>query len=53
MFYAQWLAVVVGLDIMNGRLMGRGSEQVKLGMRSGKYRNHLSIRGGPECMFCT
>jgi hypothetical protein len=53
MFYAQWLTMVVGLDIMNGRPLGRGSGQVKLGMRSGESRNHLSIRGGPECMFCT
>jgi hypothetical protein len=53
MFYAQWLAMVVGLDIMNGRQMRRGSGEVKLGMRNGESRNLLSIRGGPECMFCT
>jgi hypothetical protein len=53
MFDALRLAVVNGLDIMNGRPLGRGSGQVKLGMRSGKYRNLLSIRDRPECMFCT
>jgi hypothetical protein len=42
-FDVLWLAVVVGLDIMNGTLLGRGSGQVKHGMRSGKIRNLPSI----------
>jgi hypothetical protein len=45
-FGAPWLAGVVGLDIINGRRpLGRGSGRVKHGMRSGKSRNRLSIRG--------
>jgi hypothetical protein len=45
-FDVLWLAAVVGLDIMNVRRpLGRGSGQVKHGMRRGKSRNLPTTTG--------